>query len=73
MHFAHLTNTLLKDEESEYFLNRFRFDRIVVMSLWLTFLAHPLYVRRIALGIKNPTATCMLLHYHAKLKKKKSN
>jgi len=41
MHFAHLTNTLLKDEESEYFLNRFRFDRIVAMSLWPTFFGPP--------------------------------
>ena len=34
-------NTLLKDEESEYFLNRFRFDRIVAMSVWPTFFGPP--------------------------------
>jgi len=30
-----------KESSSEFFLNRLRFDRIMVMSLWPRFLAHP--------------------------------
>jgi len=57
MHFARLANTVLKDEESardnqvlanlprnllvNFFLNRLRFDRMMVMSLWPRFFGAP--------------------------------
>jgi len=37
----HLTINLPRNLLMKFFLNRFRFDRIVVMSLWPHFLAHP--------------------------------
>jgi len=35
-----------------FFLNRLRFDRIMVMSLWPRFLAHPVYVLLLSACVK---------------------
>ena len=40
----HLTANLLGNLPLKFFLNWLRFDRIMVMSLWPTFLAHPVHV-----------------------------
>ena len=37
----HLITNLLRNLPVKKFLNRFRFHRIMVTSLWLEFLAHP--------------------------------
>jgi len=37
----HLTANLLTNLAVKKFVNRLRFDRIMVMSLWPRFLAHP--------------------------------
>ena len=40
----HITANSPGNLPSEFYFNRLRFDRIMVMSLWPTFLAHPVYV-----------------------------
>jgi len=39
----HLTANLLRNLPMKNFVNRLRFDRIMVMSLWPHFLAHPVH------------------------------
>ena len=39
----HLTANLTRNLPVKTFVNRLRFDRIMVMSLWPRFLAHPVY------------------------------
>ena len=41
----HLTAILLRNIPVKFFNNRLRFDRIMVMSLWPRFLAHPVYIQ----------------------------
>ena len=42
----HLTANFSKESFSEKFVNRLRFDRIMVMSLRPSFLAHPVHGKR---------------------------
>jgi len=42
-----------------FYKNRLRFDRIMVLSLWPTFLAHPVHVEKPSLAVTS--TTCQLL------------
>ena len=43
----HLTANLSKNLPVKKFLNRLTFERIMIMSVWPRFLAHPVHMRRI--------------------------
>jgi len=52
----HLTTNLPRNLPLNYFFNRLIFDRIIVVSLWPTFLAYPVYIKTTALHkIRQPT------------------
>jgi len=43
--FSPFNSKFTKESFSEIFLNRLRFDRIMVMSLWPPFVAHPVNIQ----------------------------
>jgi len=52
----HLTRNLSSNLPVKNFANRLRFDRIMFMSLWPQFLAHPLYI--FGVQINKPMLLC---------------
>ena len=66
----HLTTTLPRNLPLNFF-NRLIFDRIIVVSLWPTFLAYPVYIKTTALH-KIPQSTFRFLEVGLKVKGKGS-
>ena len=70
MFVIHLTANLLRNLPVKKFLNRLRFDRIMVTSLWSRFLAHPVGgINELQLEFRVDTCLAVRLLIHTRADK----